>query len=294
MAKTNKAKKNIPIEQLRGVVNMGREAEESMEEALHLGIYVDTTCPKWLAVAIRDAFMPERDARVDVFVLDGRPSVADVDVGIVIAGHSEALIRGAVRSFAGVRQHVIVVAESSLDIPNANLPAKLGQYISDVVASEHGPLYDRLANALLDSTEKDVSCAANFAFCREVATARLVSKVAARNAVMGVLDFIPGTGMPLMTMNQINMGFDIAATYGHGLSIGRVPEVIFIVAAGVTYRIVAHLLVRSMPAIEILIKLGLAYGGTLVTGRALATHFTEGLPAARDSEANAALKVAEE
>lgn len=294
MAKTNKTKKNIPMEQLRGVVNMGREAEESMDEAMHLGIYVDTTCPKWLAATIRDAFMPERDARVDVFVLDGRPSVSGVDVGIVVAGHSEALIRGAVRSFAGVRQHVIVVAESSLDIPNANLPAKLGQYISDVVASEHGPLYERLANALLDSTEKDVSCAANFAFCREVATARLVSKVAARNAVMGVLDFIPGTGMPLMTMNQINMGFDIAATYGHGLSIGRVPEVIFIVAAGVTYRIIARFLVRSMPAIEILIKLGLAYGGTLVTGRALATHFTEGLPAVPDGEASAVLKVAEE
>ncbi len=293
MAKTNKAKKKMPIDQLRGVVNMGREAEESMDEAMHLGIYVDTTCPRWLAVAIRDAFVPERDARVDVFVLDGHPSVAGVDVGIVVAGHSDALIRGAVRSFAGVRQHVIVVAESSLDIPNANLPAKLGQYISEVVASEHGPLYERLANALLDSTEKDVSCAANFAFCREVATARLVSKVAARNAVMGVVDFIPGAGMPIMTMNQINMGFDIAATYGHGLSFGRIPEVIFIVAAGVAYRSAARFLVRVMPTIGIVLKLGIAYGGTLVTGRALSTHFTEGLPAARNDEADAALKAAE-
>lgn len=280
-----KKKARVATEQLRSVMNMGREAAESMEEGMHVGIYVDTTCPRWLALAIRDAFVPERDAVVDVFVLDGRPSVAGIDVGIVLAGRSEALIRGAIRSFAGVRQYVIVAAESTLDIPDTHLPAKLGQFVHTVVASEHGPLYERLANALLDSTEKDVSCAANFAFCREVATARLVSRVAARNAVVGIADFIPGAGMPLMTMNQINLGFDIAATYGHGLSIGRVPEVIFIVAAGFMYRNAAHMLTRFVPKLGLFVKLGLAYGGTLITGRALSTHFTEGLPMIAETEA---------
>lgn len=270
--------KKRTVEQLRGVVNMGKEAEESMEEGMHLSVLVDTTCPRWLALAIRDALVPERDAVVDVFVLDGRPSTKGIDVGIVVAGGSEALIRGAIRSFAGVRQHVIVVAESSLDIPETHLPAKLGQYVTDVVASEHGPLLERLSNALLDSTDKDVSCAANFAFCREVATARLVSRVAARNAVMGIADFIPGAGMPLMTMNQLNMGFDIAASYGHGLSLGRVPEVAVIVAAGLMYRNVARVLARAIPSLGLVFRIALAYGGTLVTGRMLATHFTEGLP----------------
>lgn len=273
------AKKKRTVEKLRGVMNMGREAEESMEEYMHLAIHVDNTCPRWLALAIKNAFVPERDARVDVFVLDGRPSTKGVDVGIVVAGHSEALIRGAIRSYAGARQHVIVVAESSLDIPETYMPAKLGQFVKSVVASEHGPLLDRLSNALLDSTEKDVSCAANFAFCRDVATARLVSRVAARNALMGIADFIPGAGMPIMTMNQINMGFDIAATNGRGLSIGRVPEVAVIIAAGLLYRGAAHTIMRVVPTLGILIKAGMAYGGTLVTGRMLATHFTEGLPA---------------
>lgn len=272
MAKKNAAKK-IPVDKLRGVMNMGREAEESMEEALHISIHVDTTCPRWLAEAVRDAFVPMRDAVVDVFVLDGHPSVKRVDVGIILCGRSESLIRGAIRSFAGVRQHVIVMAETSIDIPETHLPAKLGQFISDVVASEHGPLYERLANALLDSTEKDVSCAANFAFCRDVATARLVSRVAARNAVMGVADFIPGAGMPLMTMNQLNMGFDIAATYGKGLSIARVPEVAVILAAGFVYRDVARLLLRAVPKLGLVTRILIAYGGTLVTGKMMASHF---------------------
>jgi uncharacterized protein (DUF697 family) len=171
-----------------------------------------------------------------------------------------------------------VVAESSLDIPETHMPAKLGQFVSTVVATEHGPLLDRLANALLDSTEKDVSCAANFAFCRDVATARLVSRTAAQNAVMGILDFIPGAGMPLMTMNQINMGFDIAATFGHGLSIGRAPELMVVVAAGLAYRGVARVLLKAAPRLGILTKALLAYGGTLTTGRMLATHFAEELP----------------
>lgn len=265
--------KKVPVDQLRGVMNMGKEAEESMEEALHIAIHVDTACPRWLALAIRDAFVPMRDAVVNVYVLDGHPVVKGVDVGIVLCGGSEALIRGAIRSFAGARQYVIAVAETSLDIPETHLPAKLGQFISDVVASEHGPLYERLANALLDSTEKDVSCAANFAFCRNVATARLVSRVAARNAVMGVADFIPGAGMPLMTMNQLNMGFDIAATYGKGLSIARAPEVAVIVAAGLVYREVARLLIRVVPNLGLITRILIAYGGTLVTGRMMATHF---------------------
>ena len=283
--KSSKAKKRkVATEQLRNVMSMGREAEESMGEALHIAVHVDNTCPRWLALAVRDALVPERDARVDVYVLDGRPSTAGVDVGIVVAGHSDALIRGAVRSYAGARQHVIVIAESSLDIPDTHLPAKVGQFVAHVMASERGPLLERFSNALLDSTEKDVSCAANFAFCREVATARLVSKVAARNALMGIADFIPGAGMPLMTMNQVNLGFDIAATYGHGLSIGRAPEVIVIVAAGLVYRGAARVLMRIMPRLSILIKLGVAYGGTLVTGRMMATHFVEGLPEAQATE----------
>ncbi|MBO7673467.1 MAG: hypothetical protein J6S63_00500, partial [Atopobiaceae bacterium] len=265
-------------DQLRGVVNMGREAEESMEKPLHVMICVDGTCPRWLGLAIKEAFVPERDARVDVCLLDGHPVVRNVDVGIIVCGGSEALVRGAIHSFAGARQHAIVVAETSLDIPATHLPAKLGQFIADVVASEHGPLYERLANALLDSTEKDVSCAANFAFCRDVATARLVSRVAARNAVMGVADFIPGAGMPLMTMNQINMGFDIAATHGRGLSLGRVPEVAVIVAAGFVYREAAHLLIRLLPKLGLITRIFVAYGGTLVTGRMLASHFVQGLP----------------
>lgn len=271
----SKAKK-IAVDQLRGMVNMGREAEESMEADIHISIHVDPSAPRWLVLAIRDAFMPERDAKVDVNTLDDHPTVAGIDVGIIIAGRSEELIRGAIRSYAGVRQHVIVVAESSLEIPDTHMPAKLGQFVTDVVASEHGPLYDRLSNALLDSTDKDVSCAANFAFCRDVATARLVSRCAAQNALMGVLDFIPGAGMPLMSMNQVNLGFDVAATYGKGLSIARVPEVAVILAAGLVYRGVARTLMRGFPRLGIIIRAGLAYAGTLTTGRMLATHFAEG------------------
>ncbi len=275
--------KKKTVEQLRGVVNMGREAEESMEEGIHISVYVDPTCSRWLALAVRDALVPERDAVVDALPLTQSPAVLGTDVGIIVAGHSEDAIRGAIRSFVAVRQHVIVVAESSLDIPDTPLPAKLEQFAASAVASEKGPLLERFANALIDSTEKDVSCAANFAFCRDVATARLVSKVAARNALMSVADFIPGANM-LLTMNQVNLGFDIAATYGHGLSIGRIPEIITIIAAGIVYRDAARLITRFVPALGILIRVGMAYGGTLVTGRMLSSHFTETLPASSPGE----------
>ena len=277
------AAKKLSMDRLRGVVNMGREAEENMGEHLHISVLVDPNAAGWMVRAIRDALVPTRDAIVDVSELGGVPTVAGIDVGIVISGGSEESVRNAVRYFAGARQHVIVVAQSSLDVPETHLPAKLGQYVAEAVSSEHGPLLDRFANALLDATDKDVSCAANFEFCRDVATARLVSRCAARNAFMGVADFIPGAGMPLMTMNQLNLSFDIAATYGHGLSIGRAPEVATVVLAGFAYRWVGRILARVFPALSLLVRAGVAYGGTLVTGRMLSSHFTETIVLPRES-----------
>ncbi len=273
--------KKLSMDSLRGAMKMGREAEENMGEHLHLSVLVDPASAEWIVRAVRDALVPERDAIVDVRALGGVPTVAGIDVGIVISGGSDDAVRSAVRYFAGARQHVIVVAQSSLDVPDTQLPAKLGQYIEEAVSSEHGPLLDRLAAALLDSTEKDVSCAANFKFCRDVATARLVSRCATRNAFMGVADFIPGAGMPLMTMNQVNLCFDIAATHGKGLSFGRIPEVATVVFAGFAYRWAAHIFLRVMPGLSLLIRAGFAYGGTLVTGRMLSSHFTETLPVAK-------------
>jgi uncharacterized protein (DUF697 family) len=280
------AKKKIDVERLRGVVNMGREAEESMEESMIISVHVDPACPRWLALAVKTALVPERDAVVNVSSLVSNPTVADVDVNVIVAGHSEEEVRSAIRALAAKRQRVVVVAESSLDIPETNLPTKLSQFVFDVVASENGPFRERFSAALLDATDKDVSCAANFAFCREAATARLVSRVAARNVFMGLADFIPGAGMPLITMNQINMGFDIAASYGHGLTIGRVSEVIFIVAAGFAYRGIAKMLCQAIPPFGIVIRIGVAYGGTLVTGRTLATHFSQDLPPAQEEVAS--------
>ncbi len=274
------AAKRLSMDRIRGVVNMGREAEENMEEHLHLSVLVDEAAPEWMVRTIRDALMPTRDALVDVRLLSGAPAVAGIDVGIVLSGGSDEYVRTAIRCFAGARQHVVVLAQSSLDIPETHLPSKLGQYVSEVVASEPEQLADKFAAALLDSTEKDVSCAANFEFCRQVATARLVSRCAARNAFMGVANFIPGAGMPLMTMNQVNLSFDIAATYGHGLSLGRAPEVISVILAGFAYRWIAHVAMRVAPGLGLLLRTGIAYGGTLVTGRMMSSHFTETLPSA--------------
>lgn len=269
--------KKLSMDSIRGLVNMGREAEESMEVDLHIRVMVDPSAQDWLVCAVRDALVPERDARVDVTGLGYAGVVTEVDVGIVVAGGSDEGVRTAIRTFAGTRRSVIVVAASSLDVPQTNLPSKLGQYVSEAISSDQEGLYERLANAMLDATDKDVSCAANFAFCRDVATARLVSKCAARNAFMSVADFIPGAGMPLMTMNQINLCFDMAASYGRGMGVGRVPEVVAVACAGFAYRWAARTAARFVPILSLVFHIGFAYGGTLVTGRMLSTHYNNRL-----------------
>ena len=271
-----KIPKNIPVDQLKGVINLGRESEESMDVPIHLAIHGDKTAPSWLVCAVRDAFVPERDAVVDVSEVSKSPAVFGIDVALVLCGSDEEMVRETVRHFAGTRHHVCMVAETALNIPQIMLPSKLGQYVKSVVASEAGPLLERLATTVLESTEKTVSFAANFAFFRETATARLVSKAAARNALMGVADFIPGAGLPLMTMNELNLAFDIAASFGQGLSVARIPEVIFVIAAGFVYRKFSSGLCRAIPSLSLVWHAGTDYAGTILTGRMLADHFSYG------------------
>ena len=247
-----------------------------MDVPIHLAIHVDKTAPSWLVCAVRDAFVPERDAVVDVSEVSKSPAVFGIDVALVLCGSDEEMVRETVRHFAGTRHHVCMVAETALNIPQIMLPSKLGQYVKSVVASEAGPLLERLATTVLESTEKTVSFAANFAFFRETATARLVSKAAARNALMGVADFIPGAGLPLMTMNELNLAFDIAASFGQGLSVARIPEVIFVIAAGFVYRKFSSGLCRAIPSLSLVWHAGAAYAGTILTGRMLADHFSYG------------------
>ncbi len=115
---------------------------------------------------------------------------------------------------------------------------------------------------------------------REAATKRVISKTAAQNALVGLAFFIPGSDMPVMTLNQVKMVLSIANLYGLQIDRERAVEVAGIVGMGFGLRALARSIVRSTPGIGPLIKAATGYAATMAMGRAAVLYFEQGAPAA--------------
>jgi len=116
----------------------------------------------------------------------------------------------------------------------------------------------------------------NFEFVRRAVAKELVKKTAWQNAAVGVLMFIPGADMPIMTLNQGKMLLQIAATYGQSLDTDRVKELGAVVAGGFLFRTFARELVGLIPGFGWAVKGGIAYSGTVAMGAAAISYFEEG------------------
>ena len=79
--------------------------------------------------------------------------------------------------------------------------------------------------------EKRLALALSFPFVRRPLSLEAVSATSLQNAGIGLVLFIPGADMPLMTLNQAKMLLQIAAAYGEPMSAARAKELAAIVGA---------------------------------------------------------------
>ena len=112
-----------------------------------------------------------------------------------------------------------------------------------------------------------------FPFVRKPMALDAVNATAAQNAGVGLVVFIPGADMPIMTLNQAKMLLQIAAAYGQPLGIERVKELAAVVGGAFACRSVARQLVAFVPALGWAIKAAIGYTGTLAMGRAAVEYF---------------------
>ena len=77
--------------------------------------------------------------------------------------------------------------------------------------------------------EKKLAFALAFPFVRRPLSLDAVRATAIQNAGVGVVVFIPGADMPIMTLNQAKMLLQIAAAYGQPLSAERIKELAAVV-----------------------------------------------------------------
>ena len=124
--------------------------------------------------------------------------------------------------------------------------------------------------------EKRLALALSFPFVRKPLSLEAVSATSLQNAGIGLVLFIPGADMPLMTLNQAKMLLQIAAAYGEPMSAARVKELAAIVAGGFACRSIARQVAGAVPAIGWAVKAGVGYAGTKAMGLAAVEYFERG------------------
>ncbi|MCH3943245.1 MAG: DUF697 domain-containing protein [Atopobiaceae bacterium] len=284
----------IPIEKLREVLQSGKDVAQRRNATIRIAIFVDRAAPGDLVETIKSAFMPELPtALVHAEALGpSAPAVnGSTDVAVVVAGGSDESVEACVRALAARSVPCAVVAESSLDAPDLDGTSSAGSPVALIAASSREALLDKLANWLIDSTEKDLALSASFPFIRHPKAMRIVQRCAGENAAVGAIGFIPGADMPVMTANQAKMALEIAAVYGQDVTPERIPELLGVVGGGFACRTAARQVVGLVPGIGWALKGGVGYAGTIAMGNALVARFElggEDLPAGASDAARRA------
>ena len=124
--------------------------------------------------------------------------------------------------------------------------------------------------------EKRLALALSFPFVRRPLSLEAVSATSLQNAGIGLVLFIPGADMPLMTLNQAKMLLQIAAAYGEPMSAARAKELAAIVGGAFACRSVARQVAGALPAIGWAVKAGVGYAGTKAMGLAAVEYFERG------------------
>ncbi len=266
----------MPMGHLVDMIGVAREADLERVEPVRVGVMVDAQCDRALVLAVRDALLPVHEgATLSISLLsDGAEATraSTWDLGIVIAGGSDAQVVRAVRTLAGQGVPVAVVAESALDAPDAGLSEAQAQLMAVVAASDAREVVRGLARWLVTATPKGTALAANFPFCRKARVDELVRSYAAKNAAAGAMSKSEGESSSLSS-SQARLYMQIAAAYGRAPSLGRALELSGVLWAGYGYGVITRSALGIIPGSGWALRAGVGYLGTWMTAKAVATYF---------------------
>ena len=97
--------------------------------------------------------------------------------------------------------------------------------------------------------------------------------ISKQNAAAAAAFFIPGSDMPILTLNQMKMVIKLAAIYDQQISAQTAAELLTTLGSGYVFRGVARQLVEFIPGPGIAVKVGMAYSGTQALGKLAQKYF---------------------
>lgn len=117
-----------------------------------------------------------------------------------------------------------------------------------------------------------------FPVLRGPASRKTIKRISRQNALVGAAFIVPGTDMPVMTLNQIKMVLSLAAIHGEEITTERALELLGVVGSGFGFRAVARQALDFVPGPGWALKGAMGYTGTRALGEAALRYFESGAP----------------
>ena len=124
--------------------------------------------------------------------------------------------------------------------------------------------------------DKDLAFAMSFPFIRRPLAEDAITATSLQNCAIGLVPFLPGADMPIMTLNQVKMTLQIATAYGQPLDADRIKEIAAIVASAFVCRNLVRSATKAIPFAGWLISGGMGFAATEAMGRAMVEYFEAG------------------
>ena len=278
--------------------------DTASQTPLTVSIYMDETAPGDVAALVRQAFASASPhARVSTLYFPSFPVVAapETDMAVIVAGLDENIgkycndIRLAGVPVMCVTTLPDLVCEIS---KNSGYPLlkndiikpefdkskkalshqeqnNVEPFVLTKAASEK--MLVKMGEWIIETCkEKRLAFALAFTFVRKPLSREAVSATSAQNAGVGLVVFIPGADMPIMTLNQGKMLLQIAAAYGQAMNVERIKELAAVVGGAFVFRSVARQAVAFIPGLGWAIKAAIGYTGTYAMGHAAIEYFENG------------------
>lgn len=282
----------LPVD-VKALIDEATEIDAAQETPLSVSVYVDETAPADLAAHVRNAFASSSaHVRMTVTYLDSSfAPYEDDDLAIIVAGDSLRVGRAAqlVRA-VGVPVMVVTLSPKTVadKASSGNSAIPEGDVIGpDVPEGAVEPLkLDEVTAAQIDERmgdwivavcrDKRLALSIAFPFMRRSLASDAVKLTSLQNAGIGLVPFIPGADLPLMTLNQAKMVMQIAAAYGHGMNKDRWKELLSVIGTAYLSRMLARELTEFIPVLGFVFRTGIAYGSTSALGYAVIAYYEGG------------------
>lgn len=124
--------------------------------------------------------------------------------------------------------------------------------------------------------DKDLAFAMSFPFIRRPLAEDAITATSLQNCAVGLVPFLPGADMPIMTLNQVKMTLQIATAYGQPLDANRVKELACVLGGAFVARNIARSGAKLIPFAGWAISGAVGFAATEAMGRAAVEYFEAG------------------